>query len=92
MGDTENGSWGSRELGGFIRREEARKEREIPVLNFTAQPVRDRLHVGKIRPKCHTESGMSATFCAPTSRLKLFCLECGAEVISLPLNIPSGHE
>lgn len=26
MGDTENGSWGSRELGGFIRREEARKE------------------------------------------------------------------
>jgi hypothetical protein len=28
MGDTENGSWGSRELGGFIRREEARKDRE----------------------------------------------------------------
>ena len=28
MGDTENGSWGSRELGGFIRQEEARKERE----------------------------------------------------------------
>lgn len=26
MGDTETGSWGSRELGGFIRREEARKE------------------------------------------------------------------
>jgi len=25
MGDTETGSWGSRELGGYIRREEARK-------------------------------------------------------------------
>lgn len=24
MGDTETGSWGSRELGGYIRREEAR--------------------------------------------------------------------
>lgn len=28
MGDTENGSWGSRELGGYIRREQARKEHE----------------------------------------------------------------
>ena len=25
MGDTENGSWGSRELGGYLRREEVRK-------------------------------------------------------------------
>lgn len=28
MGDTENGSWGSRELGGYIWREEARKDWE----------------------------------------------------------------
>ena len=28
MGDTENGSWGSNGLGGYIRREEARKEWE----------------------------------------------------------------
>lgn len=26
MGDTEFGSWGSNELGGYIRREEARKD------------------------------------------------------------------
>lgn len=29
MGDTAEGSWGSRELGGYIRREEARQEREM---------------------------------------------------------------
>jgi hypothetical protein len=28
MGDTADGSWGSRELGGFIRREEARNWEE----------------------------------------------------------------
>jgi len=53
VGDTENGSWGSSELGGYIRREEARKEWEK---NAAERAVRDRDSQPSVLPPVEKET------------------------------------
>lgn len=69
----------------------ATRGKHLAGLNFTASPMRTGFSAVQVRPRCHPFAGSNAVYYAASQRIALYCAECGAVILSLPIGGKEKH-